>query len=474
MPPFDDPAPTGARANLHTSPAPGGPDEGPIALRLLRLALPVIGLNTLQVLALTVDTAMVGRLPEADDALTGLGFATQVLFLVMVLMMGLTVGTVAFTARAWGAGQKARVCHVIEQSTALTVLLSVLVAVGGTLAAPSILAALGATGRAAELGLTYLRPLLALCVLNYLNILYAAVLRAVGVTRLPFRIQLFAALVNVVVNYALILGHWGLPQLGVLGAAIGTVASHAVGVALMWLVLARGAVPGVRPPLRWPTLDAALAHDLGRVGAPAAVDMLVVNIGFLGIIGMLGRLDPVAVAAHGIGMRVQGLAFVPGMSVSQALGAMVGNALGGRRPDEARRVVWAGLGLCGGIMTSLGLLIVGLEHQIVRLFDVAPGTALYQHTTTWIRVLASVMPLAGTYIALMGTFHGAGLTRVPLRINLLVTTMVQLPASWVLGFLLGWGTLGVWLGLPLGFAAKAGLAAVAWRRGHWLRVGDRA
>ncbi len=106
-----------------------------IARRLLALALPIIGLNVLNVLALAVDTAMLGRLPGAEVALTGLGFAAQLIFLLMVAMMGLTVGTVAFVARAHGAGQRDRVVHILHQSSQLTAALGLAVAAAGNLAA---------------------------------------------------------------------------------------------------------------------------------------------------------------------------------------------------------------------------------------------------------------------------------------------------------------------------------------------------
>jgi hypothetical protein len=87
--------------------------ERSIVARLWSLSLPVIGLNVLNVLALAVDTAMCGRLPEHEAALTGLGFATQIVFLLLVAMLGLVVGAAALVSRAHGAGDVERVEHVL-------------------------------------------------------------------------------------------------------------------------------------------------------------------------------------------------------------------------------------------------------------------------------------------------------------------------------------------------------------------------
>ena len=448
------------------------PPERSIARRLFDLALPVIGLNVLTVLSLAVDTAMCGRLPNAEIALTALGFATQVVFLLMVGMMGLAVGTVALVARAHGAGEKERVNHVLLQSTQLTVLVGLGIGGIGLLFADEILAVLGADATVRGEGVAYLQPLLLFTTFYYLNLLYAAILRGVGNTRLPFVIALVANAINVLVNYALILGNWGCPALGVRGAAIGTVVCHAFSSIALIVMIRRGAVPGLFLPLRPRRIDRTLASELFRVGAPAALDMVILNAGFLSIIGMLGRLAPVAVAAHGVGIRVQSLAFVPGLSVSQATGAMVGNALGAHNVDEARSVVRAAVRLCVGIMGTIAIVLLVGAEPILRLFDVPEGTALWRYALEWMRLLGWSMPVVGINIAFIGMLRGAGATNTSLLINLVGTVVFQVPGSYLLGFPAGLGPFGVWLAFPLSFGIKALLGFIAFHRGHWARVGS--
>jgi putative MATE family efflux protein len=416
---------------------------------------------------------MCGRVPNADQALAGLGFAIQLVFLLMVAMMGLSMGCVALVARAHGAGQDDRVEHLLRQSSQLTILLGVAVAVLGNLAADPLLTAMGAHGAAHDEALAYLRPLLTFTVFSYMSFLYAAVLRGVGNTRLPFVVALGANLLNVAINYALILGNLGMPALGVQGAAIGTVVSQVVSVVALVVLLRRGAVPSVILRLRPEPLDMALAGQLFRIGAPAALDMLILNGGFLSIIGMLGRIDPLAVAAHSIGLRIQGLAFVPGLGISQATSAMVGQSLGAGSVPEARQVTRASVALSAAVMSAIAVVILVGARPIVGIFDVAPGSAIESYAITWIVVLGSSMPVVGVHIALTGTLRGAGATGTSLAINA-VTTALQVPISFVLGFVLGWGALGVWLGVPIAFVLRALLDLWAYRRGAWARVGVRA
>jgi len=442
-----------------------------ITKRLVDLAWPIIGLNVLQVLALAVDTAMVGRLDDAETALTGMGFAGQMVFLLMVAMIGLTVGTVAFIARAHGAGDSERVNHIFRQSTQLTVVLGIFVAVLGNLFAVPFLHVLGADEASMDSALAYLRPLLLGTAFNYLNILFAAVLRGVGNTRLAFVVAVVMNGLNVLFNYGLILGSYGLPQLGIFGAAIGTVLAQICAALLMVFLLHRNAVPGVRPALAPQAVDRALAADLFRIGWPAGMDMVVLNAGFLTIIGLLARVDGVTVAAHAIGLRVQALAFVPGMSISQATGALVGTALGASNVVEAQRVVRASVVLCTGVMTSLGLTFVFFAGPMVSLFNVPAGTVLFDYAVMWMTLLGYAMPVVGVWIAWVGMLQGAGATRRSLRINVVTTLFFQIPMSYVLGFPCGLGAWGIWAAFPLSFGIKMVWGWLEYRSGAWAKVG---
>jgi len=444
---------------------------GELSSALVSLAWPIVGLNVLQVLALAVDTAMVGRLPSAEVALTGMGYAGQLVFLLMVAMIGLTVGTVALVARAHGSGHDERVDHVFHQSMQLTIALGLAVAVLGNILARPALTALGADEPATVAGLAYLRPLLIGTAFNYLNILFAAVLRGLGNTRVAFLVALGMNALNVAFNYCLILGNLGFPALGLQGAAIGTVASQAFAVAAMFWVLRQGAVPGLCPAIEVRTVDRGLAGDLARIGWPAALDMVVLNASFLSIVGMLGRIDQAAVAAHAIGLRVQSLAFVPGMSISQATGAMVGQALGADHPREARRVLAASTFLSFLVMTTLTTILVTFADPIIAGFGVDPAGELGQFAVTWLQLLGYGMPLAGIYISFVGLFQGSGATRTPLGINVGSHLVLQIPLSWFLGFPMGLGAWGVWVAFPLCFVLKVALAALAYRSGRWARTG---
>lgn len=439
--------------------------------QLWKLAAPVVGLNVLNVLSLAVDTAMCGRLAERDNVLAALGYSVQLLFLLQVFMFGLTIGAVALVARAYGATQHGRVQHVMDQAVVGTLVVSAAMAVAGNLLAWPLVRALGGDAHVTALAMDYLRPLLCGTVFTYLILLFAAVLRGVGNTALAFRIALLQNLLNVGFNSLLIHGAWGVPAMGIAGAAWGTVLSQALASGALLYLLRRGAVPGVSVRLVR-KLDLPLFRQLWAIGAPAGLDMIILNASFMSLVALLGYIDDVAVGAHGVGLRVQALAFVPGMSVAQATGALVGQSLGAGDPERARAVYRSSVALCLAIMGTLGLITTVCAPLIIQIFDLTPDSAVGAYTLTWMRVLGLGMPAIAPWVATSGLLQGAGETRTSLRINLIATFAVQMPASALLGLAAGLGPLGVWLGLPIAALSRTVLGYRAYRTGRWTRTGS--
>ena len=188
---------------------------------------------------------------------------------------------------------------------------------------------------------------------------------------------------------------------------------------------------------------------------------------------MLGRIDQVTVAAHGLGLRVQALAFVPGLGVGQATGAMVGQALGAGNVERAKEIARASMVLCFSIMTALALAIFVVAAPLVAIFDVVPGSKLESYSIEWLHILGYAMPPAAINIALIGLLQGAGATRTSLRINVWSTLAVQVPVALLLGFGLDLGESGVWWSFPIGFLAKAMLNYIELKRERWAVTGVR-
>lgn len=437
-----------------------------------RLALPVALLNLLGVLTLFIDILFCSRLEEGEAALTALGFSAQIIFLIQVPMLGFSVGSAALISRAYGARAKERVASLTRQSLQGAVVLAALTAVSSPITLPLIVGTLGAEGLAYELALDYLFPLFVGIVFYFLQTLSFSLFRSTGDTRLPLVLGLVVNGLNVPLNWVLIFGQFGLPGLGVEGAAYGTIISQAFGVLITLGLIRRGALGGIPVSLRPSLFESEFVRDIFRLGAPAALDLLLVNLSFLTMIFFLARISPEAVAAHGVGHRVQSLAFVPGLGIAQAVGALVGNFLGADNKKGALKVTRSGIVLAALLMGTIGAGLTFGRGELAALFSIEPGTELFALTTLWIMILGGTLPIIGANVALIGALRGAGATFSSLLINMVGTLIFQIPLLYI-GAELD-GARGIWLSFPIAYFCRTMVTIWIFRRGNWAKTGLRA
>ncbi len=452
------------RSSLLESIRAGGRALSPLA----RLAWPIVIVNVLNVSALVVDTAMIGALPDPEVALTGLGFATQLVYLSTVFATGIGVGTVALIARAHGAADRGRAEHLLRQAIVLTLAVSTVVAITGFAACSWLLEAFGARGPALGAALDYSQPLLLGSALSYFTQLFAAAMRGVSHASWPLTVGLVSVAANVALDYGLIFGEWGLPRLGVEGAAHGTLLSKLLSAVWLGGLLMRGNIDGLRLVPRFVRIDWNALATLLRVGGPAALDYTLLNVAYLSVVVLLGHGNASAVAAHGIGMRVLVLAFIPALGISQATAALVGRSVGAGRVDQARSVVWAGLALSLIVMVPTAVVLVPGADSLLGGFGVTSGSELQAPALLWLRVIACMLPVLGVNIVFVGMMQGAGSTGTGLLLNVIGTLFVQLPVGAWSVFVLGLGPLGAWLSLLLGFVVRAALGGWVFHANRWL------
>src|SRR5690554_802002 len=437
-----------------------------------RLALPVALLNLLGVVTLFIDILFCSRLEESEAALTALGFSAQIIFLIQVPMLGFSVGSAALISRAYGARERGRVASLTRQSIQGAVVLAALTALSSPITLPAIVGTLGAEGQVYDLALSYLFPIFLGIVFYFLQTLSFSLFRSTGDTRLPLLLGLLVNGLNVPLNWILIYGQFGLPSFGVQGAAFGTIISQGVGVFITLALIRRGALGRIPVSLRPSRFEGEFVRDIFRLGAPAALDLLLVNLSFLSMIFFLGRIGPDAVAAHGIGHRVQSLAFVPGLGIAQAIGALVGNFLGADNRDGALRVTRSGIILATILMGTIGAMLTLGRGEIAELFAIDPGSELFALTTLWIMILGGTLPIIGANVALIGALRGAGATFSTLLINMIGTLVFQIPLLYI-GAELD-GARGIWLSFPIAYFCRTMVTIWIFRRGNWAKTGLRA
>src|SRR5215212_6073233 len=195
--------------------------------RVLTLATPIIGENLLQTLVGAVDTFMVARLGAAAVAGVGIGF--ELVFFIISILSAIDIGATVLVSQAIGAGQQERANRLARQAIVWGLLLGIPVSLGMFVAAPTLIGLFGAAPDVTAAATTYLKVTAATSIALFLSFVCGAVLRGAGDSRTPLKAAILANIVNVIVAYVLIFGHFGLPALGVAGSALGAAAGRSLG-----------------------------------------------------------------------------------------------------------------------------------------------------------------------------------------------------------------------------------------------------
>jgi MATE family multidrug resistance protein len=418
---------------------------------LWRVAWPVVVAELGWMGMALVDTMLVGRVSPA--ALGGVAVGGGVFFGTAIFGMGLLLGLDFMVAHAFGAGQR-REMHVslVQGLYASFILAFVLTfVIRGLLpwlprfgVRPEVAAEAIAYGKA----LTW--SLLPLFIFSALRRYLQATNRVK-----PIMLALMTAnVLNAVIAWALIFGHFGFAARGAPGAAWATVIARVYMcgflIAYIWSGERRESTGVFSTPLAF---DPERLRRLVRLGLPAALQ-LTLEVGvFVTATTIVGTLDAVSLAAHRIALDAASFTFMIPLGISSAAAVRVGQAVGRRDHLHARAAGWAAILLGALVMAVAGLTFVLLPGALVRIFTNDAATI---GIGVGLLGIAAVFQLFdGVQVVSTGAMRGLGNTRTPMLTNLIGHWAIGLPLGCYLAFHAGAGVFGVWIGLCAGLVIVA-------------------
>jgi putative MATE family efflux protein len=451
----------------------GHSDWRVIHVEVWQLAWPSVLTMMLQTVNSLMDAFFVGHLPNGRQALAATGTGGGIIFLLVSLAMGITVGTTALVARFTGARDSENVLNATGQSLSLGAALGLgLGFLGLLLRGPLASAMLNAdkNPEAAHLCIAFLQAaLVAMAPLFVMNVFHAAY-RGSGDTRTPLLATLATIGTHITFNYLLIYGHCGFPRLGVVGAGTAFAISIFVGLALFLAVLPfRPALRGCLKP-RYLRLRADWAWRILRIGAPAALQAVIRTSAMMSFSGMLARTveRDASVAAMQIGIRGESIAFMPGFGYSVAASALVGQNLGAKDPARAERCAIAATLQGIAVMAFMAALFYTFARPFAALFTADPTVC--KLGADYLRVNAFCEPFLGLGMVLTGALQGAGDTVRPTYITVVNMWVIRLPLAHVLMFEMGLQTHGAWLSLASTMVIGGVWTLALFRTGKWKRI----
>src|SRR3954468_13354856 len=425
---------------------------------MLALAAPVVAAELGWVTMGIVDTIMVGRLgPEAIGAA---GLAGNLFFTIAVFAMGLLLGLDPLVARAFGA-RRLDECHrwLVDG-----------IWLGLFASAPLVAvifltnASLSAWGLPPEV-LALTRPYLGILAWTLPPLLlYAAFrryLQAMNIVR-PVMFALVAAnIVNVIGNWILVFGHFGMPALGVRGSAYSTLFARVLMAAFLFAVIVRHEAH-VTPRLRDTPLhlDRARLRRLFSVGLPAA-GQAVLEVGvFAAATALAGRVSANALAAHQIALNMAAFTFMVPLGIASAAAVRVGQAAGRRDPAGASVAGWTAIAIGVLFMAAAAAVFLSVPRTLIHGFT--DDAAVVELGVRLLCVAAVFQLFDGLQGVATGALRGLGDTRTAMLWNLGGHWCFGLPLGYLMCFRWGFGVAGLWGGLSAGLMICGVALLVVW------------
>jgi len=438
--------------------------KGPLFRGLLIIALPIIASNLLQSVLEVVDLYFVGRL--GPDAIAGVAMSTTIIFVLATFVVGLVTATTAFISRHYGAEEHDAVGLIIQHSLYIGLTFSLVISAFGLFFSKDLLMLLGAKETVATLGSAYLSVLfLGIFTMIELWVVISS-FQACGNSLTPMILMVGVNIINIILNPVLIFGLAVIPAFGIAGSALATILSRGAGLVIGLLLLVRYS-SHIAFPKTW-SLDIQLIWRILTVAIPNSIQSGLRSGTFLVMMAFVAVYGTAAISGYGIAERLELIALMPGFAIATATAVIVGQNLGGKKPDRACEGVKLGLMFYGAIMFVVSFIYYAFAEQLIWFFDpsgasVMTGVAYFETVTPFYIIMA-------VSIILSFALNGAGDTKEPMYATLISMVMIQIPLGYFLPQYFGLGITGVWIAIIVGIIIQAALLAMMYRKGSWKRI----
>lgn len=441
---------------------------------MFRLAWPALMENLLSTMAQFVDTAMVGSLGALATA--AIAVNTTPMWLFNGLVSAISVGGTALVARAIGAQDQEG-----AEAACRQVFLGIICFATALFLIAQALAAQIPVWMRADASIhmdaaAYIRIVSLAFIPHFTGMALGAVMRGAGDTRTPMRISMAANLLNVVGNFLLIyptrslsigpfaFTMWG-AGLGIRGAAISTALCNALAGLAMVLLITRHR-SRLRLSLQRLRPDFSILRRILRVGTPAALERVTINIGQLVFVSMIASLGNAALAGHHLSITVESLSYMPGFAFGIAATTLVGQSLGAGDPDRAKARGALSIGTGVLAMSFIGILLFLFAPQLIALLT--PDAEVRAIGAMLIRICALEQPFMSLNMVSSGALRGAGDTRVPFLVSLIGMWSFRIIPAYICIHSLGLGVDSAWYAMVADQAVRGILMGLRFARGKWV------
>ena len=395
---------------------------------LMRIAVPIALQQLITSSVNLLDVLMVGQMGEVSIA--SLGLSNQVFFLLTVILFGASSGIAIFSAQYWGQRDIKNIRKVLGIGLSISLSVSFLFTLAVLFFPEKVLNFYTNDTEVIALGSQYLR-IVGLCYIpTAISYMFLSVLRSTENVKLPTAVSGFALSMNMLLNYMLIFGNFGMPALGVRGAAIGTAVSRTIECLAMVFFAYRLKTPVAAKISELFNFNWAFFKRILQTSFPALLNEGVWSFGITTYNSIYAHIGTEAIAAVNINSTIESMAFVVFIGMAHASAIMIGNKIGSGNGHVAYKYGqrFIRLGISGAVIT--GIMLIFLRTPILSLYNISATSLFFSRRlllffsfTLWIRVTNMVI--------FIGVLRSGGDTRFCLFTETMAVWLVGVPAAFI-------------------------------------------
>ena len=429
----------------------------PVFPLLMSMAIPPMISMLIQSMYNIVDSIFVARLGE--NALTAVSLAYPLQNLVLAVAVGLGIGANAGIARNLGAKKQERVNQIASHTIFFTAIHAIIFVLIGIFLTKPFLQMFTKNEMILKWGCEYSYIVICLSFGSLFHIAIEKMFQACGNMLIPMALQALGAIINIILDPILIFGHFGMPAMGVKGAAIATVIGQFTAcICSVILLFTKG--KEIKICFKEFRVDKEIASQLYIVAIPSTIMMSLPSV-LIGVLnGILASVSQVGVAVLGIYFKLQTFVYMPGNGVIQGMRPMVSYSYGAKRYDRLREIIKVSVLVSGVIMILGTILFVALPRPILELFNA--GTEMMKMGERALRIIGIGFVFSAVSIVFAGVFEALGRGVESLTVSLFRQLVIIIPASLILVKIIGVN--GVWVSFPIAEIAAMVISLFLLRR----------
>ncbi len=426
---------------------------------IFRFAVPMLLGNVFQQMYNVVDSVIVGKF-IGKEALAAVGTSFPIIFMMISLIIGITMGFTIVVSQYFGAKDMDKVRRTINTLYIFLVVASLVMTLIGILTSVYIFRLINLPESIIPDATLFLNIYFAGMVFVFGYNGTSAILRGLGDSKTPLYFLIGSVVVNIILDFVLVLGF----HLGVAGVAWATVISQALAFFSQIIYLNRYH-DVVRFSFRDLRFDPAIFSKSIKIGLPTGFQQTFVALGGIALYGIVNKFGVDANAAYSAAGRIDTFALLPAMSFSIALSTFVGQNLGANKPERVRKGFVATLLMTAAFSAVISIITVTMGSYIMMLFTSDPAVI---HTgRNYLLIVGAFYVVFSTMFVIGSVMRGAGDTLIPMFITLFALWVVRIPSAFLMSKAEYLGINGIWWSIPFGWGIGVALSYLYYRTGVW-------